>query len=211
MQQSGVLVDTHADLLVIGGGLGGYTAAFRAADLGRSVVLVDRWERLGGVCLNVGCVSSKALLHAAKVLQEAADFESHGSRFTAPAIDLSALSQWKNSVVSRLTGGLEDLARRRKVTVLRGTANFVDAYNIALISAEGSRNPSFDQAIIAAGSEPVRLPFLPQDDPRIVDATGALALTSIPRCFLIIGGGVIALRWLPSTQRYAVRSPSSSG
>ncbi len=183
----------HADLLVIGGGPGGYTAAFRAADLGRSVVLVDRWERLGGVCLNVGCIPSKALLHAAKVIRDAADFESHGVRFGAPVIELDALRAWKDSVVTRLTGGLEDLARRRKVTVLRGTAQFSSATTIKVESAEGGRTVSFDQAIIAAGSEPVRLPFATHDDSRVVDSTGALALTTIPERFLIIGGGVIGL------------------
>ncbi len=185
--------DLHADLLVIGGGPGGYTAAFRAADLGRSVVLIDRWERLGGVCLNVGCIPSKALLHAAKVIQDAADFASHGVRFGAPAIELDALRSWKDSVVARLTGGLEDLARRRKVTILRGTAQFISANAVTVEGAEGSRTVSFDQAIIAAGSEPVRLPFVPHADPRVVDSTGALALATIPERLLILGGGVIGL------------------
>ena len=185
--------DLHADLLVIGGGPGGYTAAFRAADLGRSVVLVDRWERLGGVCLNVGCIPSKALLHAAKVIKDAADFGSHGVNFRAPVIELNALRVWKDSVVTRLTGGLEDLARRRRVTLVRGTAKFASANTVTVEAAEGSRMISFNQAIIAAGSEPVRLPFAPHDDPRVVDSTGALALTTIPERFLIIGGGVIGL------------------
>jgi dihydrolipoamide dehydrogenase len=185
--------DLHADLLVIGGGPGGYTAAFRAADLGRSVVMVDRWERLGGVCLNVGCIPSKALLHAAKIIKDAAGFESHGVRFGAPVIELDALRLWKDSVVTRLTGGLEDLARRRKVTILRGTAQFISANVITVEAADGSRTISFDQVIIAAGSEPVRLPFVPHADPRVVDSTGALALTTIPERLLIIGGGVIGL------------------
>ncbi len=183
----------HADLLVIGGGPGGYTAAFRAADLGRSVVLVDRWQQLGGVCLNVGCIPSKALLHAAKVIKDAADFERHGIRFGAPSVDLDGLRSWKDSVVTRLTGGLEDLARRRKVTVLRGTGQFAGANSVTVQGDEGSTMVTFDQAIIAAGSEPVRLPFLPQDDPRVLDSTGALALTAIPERFLILGGGVIGL------------------
>lgn len=188
-----LITDLHADLLVIGGGPGGYTAAFRAADLGRSVVLVDRSERLGGVCLNVGCIPSKALLHAAKIINDAADFESHGVRFGSPVIELNALRSWKNSIVSRLTGGLDELARRRKVTVLRGTAQFASAHTVTVANAEGSRTVSFDQVIVAAGSEPVRLPFVPEDDPRVVDSTGALTLTTIPERFLIIGGGVIGL------------------
>jgi dihydrolipoamide dehydrogenase len=187
------IADLHADLLVIGGGPGGYTAAFRAADLGRSVVLADRSERLGGVCLNVGCIPSKALLHAAKIIKDAADFESHGVRFGSPTIELNALRSWKDSIVSRLTGGLDELARRRKVTVLRGTAEFAGANTVTVANAEGRRTVSFDQAIIAAGSEPVRLPFVPHDDPRVVDSTGALTLTTIPERFLIIGGGVIGL------------------
>jgi dihydrolipoamide dehydrogenase len=187
------IADLHADLLVIGGGPGGYTAAFRAADLGRSVVLVDRSERLGGVCLNVGCIPSKALLHAAKIIKDVADFESHGVRFGSPVIELNALRSWKDSIVSQLTRGLDELARRRKITVLRGTAQFASANSVTVAHAEGSRMVSFDQAIIAAGSEPVRLPFAPNEDPRVVDSTGALTLTTIPDRFLIIGGGVIGL------------------
>ncbi len=183
----------HADLLVIGGGPGGYTAAFRAADLGRSVVLVDRWQRLGGVCLNVGCIPSKALLHAAKVIKDAADLQSHGVQFGAPQIDLEKLRGWKDSVVGRLTGGLEDLARRRNVTVLRGNAYFTGANEVEMDGPEGVRRVSFGRAIIAAGSEPVRLPFLPEDDPRILDSTGALALRTVPARLLIVGGGVIGL------------------
>ena len=185
--------DLHADILVIGGGPGGYTAAFRAADLGRSVVLVDRWDRLGGVCLNVGCIPSKALLHAAKVIQDAAGFQAHGIRFGAPTVDLEALRSWKDSVVARLTGGLEDLARRRKVTVVRGFGRFTRANSVTVQGATGEQQITFDQAIIAAGSEPVRLPFVPNDDPRVLDSTGALALTTIPERLLVIGGGVIGL------------------
>ena len=185
--------DLHADLLVIGGGPGGYTAAFRAADLGRSVVLVDRWERLGGVCLNVGCIPSKALLHAAKVIKDAAAFASHGVCLGPPVVDLDSLRLWKDSVVTRLTGGLEDLARRRKVKVIRGTAHFTTANTITVLAAEGSETVSFTQAIIAAGSEPVRLPFIPHQDPRVIDSTGALALPTIPERLMILGGGVIGL------------------
>lgn len=187
------IADLHADLLVIGGGPGGYTAAFRAADLGRSVVLVDRSERLGGVCLNVGCIPSKALLHAAKIIKDAADFESHGVCFGSPVIDLNALRSWKDSIISRLTGGLDELAHRRKIIVLRGTAEFASANTVTVANAECSRTVSFNQAIIAAGSEPVHLPFVPHDDPRVVDSTGALTLATFPERFLIIGGGVIGL------------------
>ncbi len=183
----------HADLLVIGGGPGGYTAAFRAADLGRSVVLVDRWDRLGGVCLNVGCIPSKALLHAAKVIADASGFAAHGLRFGEPTVDLEALRSWKDAVVARLTGGLEDLARRRKVTVVRGFGRFMGLNSVTVQGATGEQQISFDQAIIAAGSEPIRLPFVPHDDPRVLDSTGALALGRIPERLLIIGGGVIGL------------------
>ncbi len=183
----------RADLLVIGGGPGGYTAAFRAADLGRSVVLVDRWDRLGGVCLNVGCIPSKALLHAAKVIEDASGFAAHGLGFGTPTVDLEALRSWKDSVVARLTGGLEDLARRRKVTVVRGFGRFMGPNSVTVQGVIGEQQISFDQAIIAAGSEPIRLPFVPHDDPRVLDSTGALALGRIPERLLIIGGGVIGL------------------
>ena len=182
----------HTELLVIGGGPGGYTAAYRAADLGRSVTIVDRWDRLGGVCLNVGCIPSKALLHAAKVIKDAQSFTGHGLSFAKPQVDLDQLRSWKDSVVERLTGGLHDLARRRSVTVVRGTARFADPTTVVVETAGGPRPITFEQAIIAAGSEPVRLPFLPEDE-RIVDSTGALALTAIPSRLLIVGGGVIGL------------------
>jgi dihydrolipoamide dehydrogenase len=183
----------HAELLVIGAGPGGYTAAFRAADLGKKVVLVDRRESLGGVCLNVGCIPSKALLHVAKTIKDAAAMSGHGVVFGAPAIDLDSLRGWKSSVVGRLTAGLADLARRRNVTVVRGTAQFVSARTVAVSDAGAQRTISFDQAIIAAGSEPVTLPFLPRDDPRVIDSTGALNLRCIPGRLLVIGGGIIGL------------------
>jgi len=185
--------DIHTDLLVIGAGPGGYTAAFRGADLGRKVILVDRSDKLGGVCLNVGCIPSKALLHAAKVIKDAEAMRSHGVSFTAPTVDIDTLRQWKDSVVARLTGGLVDLARRRNVTVLQGCAKFRDAHSVSIENADGIRTLSFTQAIIAAGSEPVKLPFLPKDDPRVIDSTGALALTSIPKRLLVVGGGIIGL------------------
>jgi len=184
---------THAELLVIGAGPGGYTAAFRAADLGKKVVLVDRRETLGGVCLNVGCIPSKALLHAAKTIKDAAAMATHGVGFGPPAINLDQLRDWKSSVINRLTGGLVDLARRRNVTVVNGEAKFDSANSITLTSAAGPQKITFDQAIIAAGSEPVTLPFTPPNDPRVIDSTGALALQSIPPRLLIIGGGIIGL------------------
>ncbi len=183
----------HAELLVIGAGPGGYTAAFRAADLGKTVMLVDRRETLGGVCLNVGCIPSKALLHAAKMITDAAAMGGHGVTFGPPAIDLGKLRGWKAGIVDRLTGGLVDLARRRHVTVVKGQARFASAHCVTVSGAAGARDISFDQAIIAAGSEPVRLPFMPQGDPRVIDSTGALALQSVPGRLLVIGGGIIGL------------------
>ena len=188
-----VEADDHTDLLIIGGGPGGYTAAFRAADLGRKVMLVDRRERLGGVCLNVGCIPSKALLHAAKVIKDASWYGAHGISFGKPEIDLDKLRGWKQSVVTRLTGGLVELARLRKVTVVSGQAQFATPNTARIITADGARTISFEQAIIAAGSEPTSLPFVPAGDPRIMDSTGALELANIPARLLVIGGGIIGL------------------
>ena len=189
---SDAAADMRADLVVLGGGPGGYTAAFRAADLGRTVVLVERAATLGGVCLNVGCIPSKALLHAAKVIGEAVEMTAHGVRFATPDIDLDALRGWKDGVVGRLTAGLAGLAQRRKVTILRGTGAFDGPNSLVVATAEGTRTIAFDLAVIACGSEPVRLPFLP-DDPRIMDSTGALALETIPDRLLVLGGGIIGL------------------
>jgi len=186
--------DTHAQVLVLGGGPGGYTAAFRAADLGRQVVLVDRRPTLGGVCLNVGCIPSKALLHAARVIAETREMAPHGLRFGDPDIDLGGLRRWKEGVVSRLTGGLAGLARQRKVRTVRGTGRFVSPGQVAVTADDGSiTTVGFEQAIIAAGSEPVRLPFMPNDDCRVLDSTGALGLASVPERLLVIGGGIIGL------------------
>jgi len=180
------------DVVVIGAGPGGYTAAFRAADLGLSVALVERWPMLGGVCLNVGCIPSKALLHAAKVIEDARAMAAHGIEFGAPRIDAGKLRDWKNKVVGRLTTGLAGLAKQRKVTVLRGVATFADSHTIAVVPDEGdSRSVTFNHCIIAAGSEVSRLPGLP-DDPRIIDSTGALEL-DLPRRMLVVGGGIIGL------------------
>jgi dihydrolipoamide dehydrogenase len=190
---SGGDVDVRAQVVVIGGGPGGYTAAFRAADLGLETVLVERFETLGGVCLNVGCIPSKALLHTAKVLTEAHDFANHGVRFGEPEVDLDALRGWKDSVVDRLTGGLAGLAKQRKVKVIRGTAAF-DSPNVLTVSAsEGDTTVGFEHCIIAAGSRVTQLPGFPYDDPRLMDSTGALELAEIPERLLVIGGGIIGL------------------
>jgi dihydrolipoamide dehydrogenase len=184
--------DQHAPLLVLGAGPGGYTAAFRAADLGLEVTLVERGATLGGVCLNVGCIPSKALLHAAKVIDEAQAMAEHGIKFGTPQIDVPKLRAWKSSVVGKLTGGLSSLARQRKVTVLQGEGRFVAPRVLEVRGAQGVRTVSFDHCIIAAGSMPVRLPGLPED-PRIMDSTAALELEDIPARMLVIGGGIIGL------------------
>ena len=184
--------DAEADLVVIGAGPGGYTAAFRAADLGLKVTLVERDPNLGGVCLNVGCIPSKALLHAAKVIDEAAAMSGHGIAYPKPEIDIDRLRAWKSDVVGKLTGGLTGLARRRKVKILRGSAVFEGGNLVRVSHAGDEKTIAFKQAIIACGSEPVRLPFLPDDD-RIIDSTGALELADIPKRMLVLGGGIIGL------------------
>ena len=184
--------DVECDIVVLGAGPGGYTAAFRAADLGQKVVLVDRSATLGGVCLNVGCIPSKALLHAAKVIDEAAAFGAHGLTFAAPKIDLAKLRGWKEGVVKRLTGGLTTLARQRKVTVVTGEGKFASANVIAVATPDGTRTIAFKYAIIAAGSEPVAPGFIPRD-PRIMDSTSALDIASVPKRLLVLGGGIIGL------------------
>lgn len=180
------------DLLVLGAGPGGYSAAFRAADLGMSVVLIERYPSLGGVCLNVGCIPSKALLHTVAVLDEARTLAAHGIDFGTPKIDLNKLRSFKDGVVNKLTQGLAAMAKARKVTVVQGVGQFVDAHTLQVRTDEGTDDIYFHQAIIAAGSQPVRLPFLPED-PRIVDSTGALQLREIPKRMLVIGGGIIGL------------------
>ncbi len=185
--------DVQCDVLVLGAGPGGYSAAFRAADLGLSVVLVERYPTLGGVCLNVGCIPSKALLHTAAVLEEAQSLAAHGISFGKPEIDLDALRAHKDSVVSKLTGGLAGMSKARKVTVLTGVGEFADPHLLTVRGEGGqSQTVAFGSAIIAAGSQSVKLPFLP-DDPRIVDSTGALRLAGIPKNMLIVGGGIIGL------------------
>ena len=185
--------DSEYDVLVLGAGPGGYSAAFRAADLGMKVALVERYGTLGGVCLNVGCIPSKALLHTAAVLEEAQTLGEHGIKFAAPAIDLDALRKHKESVIAKLTGGLAGMAKARKVTVVQGVGRFADPHHLTIEGADGkSQTLKFKSAIIAAGSQSVKLPFLP-DDPRVVDSTGALELKSIPKKMLIVGGGIIGL------------------
>ena len=184
--------DFEAEVLVFGAGPGGYTAAFRAADLGQKVVLVDKRETLGGVCLNVGCIPSKALLHVAKTIDEAAAMAAHGVSFGPPAIDLAAIRDWQNGVVKRLTGGLTGLARQRKVTVVKGEGQFTSANTVRVETPEGTRVVRFATAIVAAGSEPVAPGFIPAD-PRIWDSTSALELRFIPKRMLILGGGIIGL------------------
>jgi dihydrolipoamide dehydrogenase len=185
-------VDLDCDVLVLGAGPGGYSAAFRAADLGARVVLVERYPTLGGVCLNVGCIPSKALLHVAFVMEEARHFADLGVAFGAPVIDLDKLRAHKNRVVGKLTAGLAAMAKLRKVTVLHGVGTFADPHHLAVATAEGTKNVRFAHAIIAAGSQAAKLPFVP-DDPRIVDSTGALELPQIPNRMLVIGGGIIGL------------------
>jgi dihydrolipoamide dehydrogenase len=194
------VADLDCDLLVLGGGPGGYSAAFRAADLGLKVVLIERYAALGGVCLNVGCIPSKALLHVAAVIDEVSHMADLGVEFGAPKVDIAKLRGHKEKVVAKLTGGLAAMAKMRKVTLVRGYGAFVDAHHVQVEETGGSaqdktgasKTVRFKQAIIAAGSSAVRLPFLP-DDARIVDSTGALALQAVPKKMLIIGGGIIGL------------------
>jgi len=185
--------DMHAEVLVLGAGPGGYTAAFRAADLGKQVVLVEKHANLGGVCLNVGCIPSKALLHVAKVIGEAEEVAHHGVTFSKPKIDIDQIRTWKESVIGKLTGGLKQLAKQRKVQVVEGAAKFASANSLVVKTAEGNKTITFDTAIIAAGSSVARIPGFPYDDPRIIDSTGALALQDVPKRMLIIGGGIIGL------------------
>jgi dihydrolipoamide dehydrogenase len=180
------------DLVVLGAGVGGYTAAFRAADLGLKVTLIERWPMLGGVCLNVGCIPSKALLHAAKVIEDAADMGTAGIVFGPPQIDRDRLRAWKNRVVTRLTNGLSLLAKQRKVTVVQGEAKFSGPFSLEVQEANGPRRVEFKQCIIAAGSESALLPGFP-DDPRIIDSSGALELPVDCKRLLVIGGGIIGL------------------
>src|SRR3990167_687726 len=185
-------MSTKTEVVVLGSGPGGYTAAFRAADLGKKVILIESNESLGGVCLNVGCIPSKALLHAAKVIDEAQEMSEHGVQFAKPKIDTTKLRDWKNKIVSRLTGGLKALAKQRKVEIVQGVGQFTGSNQIAVEGPKGKQTIQFEQAIIAVGSRPVTLPFLP-DDSRIMDSTDALLLEETTGKMLVIGGGIIGL------------------
>jgi dihydrolipoyl dehydrogenase len=185
--------DLHAEVVVLGSGPGGYTAAFRAADLGKKVVMIERHERIGGVCLNVGCIPSKALLHTAQIINEAADMGDHGVTFAAPEIDIRKIEDWKNSIVNKLTGGLKALAKQRKVTIVQGEAKFACSNSMQVETSEGTQTISFDNAIIAAGSRVTKIPVFPHDDPRMMDSTDALELADVPETLLVIGGGIIGL------------------
>ncbi|MGL4813133.1 MAG: dihydrolipoyl dehydrogenase [Beijerinckiaceae bacterium] len=185
--------DMQAEIVVLGAGPGGYTAAFRAADLGKKVILIERWPTLGGVCLNVGCIPSKALLHAAKVIDESQEMGGHGISFAAPQIDIDKLRGWKQSVVNKLTGGLNGLAKARKVTVVSGIGEFSSPRTITVTKDGKKTVVGFEHCVIAAGSEPVTLPFIPHDDPRVIESTGALELDGVPKRLLVLGGGIIGL------------------
>jgi dihydrolipoamide dehydrogenase len=185
--------DIECDTLVLGAGPGGYTAAFRAADLGQKVVLAERYASLGGVCLNVGCIPSKALLHAAKVITEAEEMSHFGVNLSQPQIDLPKLRGWKESIIKKLTGGLSGLAKARKVQVITGKGAFASSNTLIVETSEGSKTVAFKSAIIASGSSVVKIPGFPYDDPRLIDSTGALELRQIPKRMLVIGGGIIGL------------------
>ena len=185
--------DVEVEVVVLGAGPGGYTAAFRAADLGLRTVLVERYPTLGGVCLNVGCIPSKALLHAAAVIDEAGEMAAHGIDFGSPSIDIAKLAGWKDKVVGRLTRGLEGLAKQRKVQVVQGTGTFSSPHRLSVETSGGTTVIGFERAIIAAGSQAVELPAFPDDDPRVMDSTDALVLDDVPDRLLVIGGGIIGL------------------
>ncbi len=184
--------EIKTQVVILGGGPGGYSAAFRAADLGLEVTLVESRNTLGGVCLNVGCIPSKALLHVAKVIDDAADMASHGVTFGAPQIDLDKIRSWKESVIGQLTGGLDGMAKMRKVKVVNGYGKFTGSNTLEVVDGDTSSTITFDNAIVAAGSQPVNLPFIPEDD-RVIDSTGALELKDVPEKLLVLGGGIIGL------------------
>ncbi len=183
----------QCEVAVLGGGPGGYTAAFRAADLGKKVVLIEKEERLGGVCLNVGCIPSKTLLHAAEVITEAREAAAYGLKFAEPEINVDVLRQKKDEVINRLTGGLKKLAQARKVTIVQGTGTFSTSHTLEVAAAEGLMEVQFEHAVIAAGSSPVQLPFLPHNDERIWNSTDALSIPFVPGHLAVLGGGIIGL------------------
>jgi dihydrolipoamide dehydrogenase len=191
--ETGRKADIECQVVVLGSGPGGYTAAFRAADLGQSTVLIERYAALGGVCLNVGCIPSKALLHAARVIDEAAHAKDYGIEYGAPKIDLAKLRAYKDKVVAQMNGGLAAMSKQRKVTVVTGTGTFVSPHEIEVATKDGRKLVRFANAIIAAGSQAVKLPGFPWDDPRMMDSTDALELAEIPKKLLVVGGGIIGL------------------
>ena len=197
----------HAEVLVLGGGPGGYSAAFRAADLGKQVVLVERYPVLGGVCLNVGCIPSKALLHVANVLNESREVASAGVKFAEPELDLDKMLAWKNNITTQLTSGLSALAGQRKVTIVEGLGTFSSNKTMVVTHGDQQQTISFDNAIIAVGSQPVKIPTFPNDDPRLIDSTGALELDGIPEKLLIVGGGIIGLAMATVYDAFGIKLP----
>lgn len=187
------MAELHAEVLVLGGGPGGYTAAFRAADLGKKVILVERYPVIGGVCLNVGCIPSKALLHIAQVIHEVDEINQHGVDYGKPKFDLDKVRSWKESVTKNLTTGLAGLSKQRNVTIVQGVGSFASAHSVLVESDDDSQTITFDDAIIAAGSQPTKIPVFPHDDPRLWDSTDALDIKEIPKKLLIVGGGIIGL------------------
>lgn len=184
----------HAPLVVLGTGPGGYTAAFRAADLGLEVIMIEKYEQIGGVCLNVGCIPSKALLHTAQIINEAEEMGSHGVSFGKPKIDIDAVRANKDDIIGKLTGGLKGLAKQRKVTIVHGYGKFTSDKAIEVEAEDGTKTEvTFDNCIIAAGSRVTKLPFIPWEDPRVMDSTGALELVDVPKRLLVVGGGIIGL------------------
>jgi dihydrolipoamide dehydrogenase len=185
--------DMHAEVVVLGSGPGGYTAAFRAADLGKQVILIEKYDSIGGVCLNVGCIPSKALLHTAQIINETEEMSAHGVTFGKPKIDINKLAAFKNKVIGQLTGGLAGLAKQRNVQIVTGTGKFTSPKTIEVTGKDGNKSISFDDAIIAAGSKVMRIPGFPYEDERLMDSTAALELADVPRRLLVIGGGIIGL------------------
>ncbi len=186
------MAELHAEVLVLGGGPGGY-AAFRAADLGKKVILIERYPVIGGVCLNVGCIPSKALLHMAQIIHEVDEIDHHGISYGKPSFDLDKIRSWKESVTKNLTTGLAGLVKQRKVTLVQGTGTFVSANSVVVKSEEDCQTITFDNAIIAAGSQPTKIPVFPNDDPRLWDSTDALNVKEVPKNLLVVGGGIIGL------------------
>ncbi len=188
--------EIKTQVVVLGAGPAGYSAAFRAADLGLETVIVERYATLGGVCLNVGCIPSKALLHVAKVIEEAKSLAEHGIVFGEPQTDINKIRTWKEKVIGQLTGGLDGMAKMRKVKVVQGLGKFTGANSLQVEGEDGVTTINFDNAIIAAGSRPVKLPFIPHNDPRVWDSTDALELKEVPGKLLVVGGVLLVWKWV---------------